>query len=171
MGLEGEVLAVNEEYEIRLQDIGAAQPLAVIKAEAHARNIAERIENLLPTVGRRLSELAVQGTGRPIVVYFDEADRDFFGPPGIRIEVGFEVGAAFEDPSNAVLGSSLPAGRVASTVHVGPYQELVNAHYAIRKWCAERRLRITGQNWERYGEHHEDPRALRTAVFYALESE
>src|SRR5215472_16406259 len=52
-----------------------------------------------------------------------------------NVEVGVEVTRAFE-PSGRVVPSTLPAGRVATTVHRGSYDGLAAAHLAVLSWCA-----------------------------------
>jgi hypothetical protein len=61
-----------------------------------------------------------------------------------------------------------PEGPAAATTHRGPYGELGAAHQAVRRWCAEQGREITGENWEVYGDWHEDPAELETEVFYRL---
>ena len=63
-------------------------------------------------------------------------------------------------------------GRVATAVHMGPYQNLHFAHVAIRDWCAKHGHALAGPNWEIYGHWDEswnkDPARIRTDVFYLL---
>jgi effector-binding domain-containing protein len=155
-------------YDITTERIDA-QPIAVVKTEAHSQNIGGQIGRLLPVVEKRLKAPPGAERGRPLVLYFDdEQGRSFFEPPGLRVHIGFEVSSPLTEETEAVSASSLPAGRVATTLHVGPYWELFHAHEAIRKWCRDEGLTITGVNWERYGDHEGDPEKLRTEVFYAL---
>jgi hypothetical protein len=44
----------------------------------------------------------------------------------------------------------------------------VGAGQAVRRWWAEQGREITGENWEVYGDWHEDPAELETEVFYRL---
>jgi effector-binding domain-containing protein len=75
------------------------------------------------------------------------------------------VTAPFEDTST-VYCSSLPASRAAHAIHYGPYSQLGRAHAALREWCVDRGLSITGVNWEVYGDWNDDPSLLRTDVYY-----
>jgi effector-binding domain-containing protein len=67
-----------------------------------------------------------------------------------------------------VVRSALPAGRVARTVHRGPYGELGWAHRAVLEWCAVQGHRPLGPRWEVYGPHRADPAELTTEVSYLL---
>ncbi|MGI5499227.1 hypothetical protein [Lentzea sp. CA-135723] len=56
-----------------------------------------------------------------------------------------------------VVASGLPAARIATTVHIGPYGELGAAHRDVLSWCAARGLVTTGTRWEIYGPHEPEP--------------
>ena len=87
------------------------------------------------------------------------------------VEVGAEVSEPFAG-NDRVHCSQLPAGRVVTTVHFGPYQRLSDAHAAIREWCARHGHRCSGTSWEIYGHWEEswntDSSKIRTDVFYLL---
>ena len=87
------------------------------------------------------------------------------------VEVGAEVSEPFAG-NDRVHCSQLPAGRVVTTVHFGPYGRLADAHTAIRQWCAEHGHRCSGVSWEIYGHWDEswntDSSKIRTDVFYLL---
>ena len=70
--------------------------------------------------------------------------------------------------SGRVVRSFLPAGRVATTVHKGPWSELGAAHDAIHQWCAAQGLTLAGPRWEIYGPHRDDPAELTTEVTWLL---
>jgi effector-binding domain-containing protein len=88
------------------------------------------------------------------------------------VEVGAEVREQFAG-NDRIQCSRLPAGRVATTVHFGPYARLCEAHAAIREWCAQHGQRLSNISWEIYGHWQEswnaDPSKIRTDVFYLLE--
>ncbi len=66
-------------------------------------------------------------------------------------------------------------GRVATTIHLGPYGCLGNAHSEIREWCAAHGHRLSNVCWEIYGHWEEswnvDPSNIRTDVFCLLEDQ
>jgi len=82
-----------------------------------------------------------------------------------------EVGVLYDGPPPAgpVVPSELSGGRVAATVHRGPYAELGAAHDAVRRWCASQGLVTAGPRWEVYGPHHDDPARLEVEVCYLTE--
>ena len=90
--------------------------------------------------------------------------------PGWRInlEVGAEVFQPF-DGNERVSCSKTPAGTVATTVHMGPYNRLHEAHEAIHRWCTMNGHAMAGPSWEVYGHWDDDPAKVRTDVFYLLQ--
>jgi effector-binding domain-containing protein len=87
------------------------------------------------------------------------------------VEVGAEVSEPFAG-NDRVHCSQLPAGRVATTTHFGPYPRLGDAHSEIRQWCADHGHSLAGICWEIYGHWNEswntDPSKIRTDVFNLL---
>src|SRR5262249_4341610 len=88
-----------------------------------------------------------------------------------NLEVGVELEAPFGGHGE-VVGSWLPAGEVATTTHLGPYQQLGAAHEAIQKWCSANVREPIRPCWEIYGhwqdEWNDDPSKIRTDVYYLL---
>ncbi len=101
--------------------------------------------------------------GRHVALYLD----------GGMVEVGAELGERFVG-NERVHCSGLPAGRVATITHFGPYARLGDAHSELRRWCAEHGHRLSNVCWEIYGHWDEswnaDPSKIRTDVFHLLEN-
>ena len=82
-----------------------------------------------------------------------------------------EVGVVLERPcplTGRVTASELPAGRVAVTVHRGPYAGLAAAHEAVADWCRAQGRQLAGPRWEVYGPHRDDPAELTTEISWLL---
>src|SRR5262245_22753786 len=88
------------------------------------------------------------------------------------VEVGAEVSEPFIG-NDRVHCSELPAGRAVTTVHLGPYALLSNAHAAIHEWCARHGQQQSSISWEIYGHWEQswntDSSKIRTDVFYLLQ--
>jgi effector-binding domain-containing protein len=84
-----------------------------------------------------------------------------------NVEVGVQVTRTFA-ASGRVVPSVLPAGRVARTVHRGPYDRVGDANDAVLRWCAARGLELAGPRWEIYGDPREDPDEQETEVCWLL---
>jgi effector-binding domain-containing protein len=90
--------------------------------------------------------------------------------PGSDLEVGFPVAEPFSADGRVVAGE-LPAGRVAVTTHVGPYDQLGPVYNAVRAWIEEQGLAIAGLPWEQYlSDPNEtpDPKDWRTEVVFPV---
>lgn len=85
----------------------------------------------------------------------------------LSVECGTQVTGDFSG-SGPVTAARLPAGSVATTVHLGEYTDLHLAHQAIVDWCAANGRAKAGVEWEVYGDWSDDPAERRTDVFYLL---
>jgi effector-binding domain-containing protein len=73
------------------------------------------------------------------------------GPPDetVDVEAGFPVSSRIED-SDGVVASTLPGGRAAEAVHVGPYETLARTYAEIEQWMLGQGLRPGPVMWETY---------------------
>ena len=149
------------DYNIRLETADT-RPTAVVRRRAALQQLPKVVPEACGYVWNALRAQKIKGAGRHVALYLDEQ---------INLEVGVELDAPFSGAGD-VIASSLPAGRVATTTHFGPYQQLGAAHQAIRAWCAQHGHALAGPNWEIYGhwldEWNSDPSKICTDVFYLL---
>lgn len=149
------------EYDIRIEHL-VSQPLAVVRRRASAKELARVVPEACGLVWNVIRAEKVPGAGRHVAVYWDGQ---------INLDVGVEIEAPFAGHGE-VVGSSTPAGTVATTTHLGPYNLLHGAHQAILQWCADHGHAPAGPSWEVYGhwidEWNTDPSRIRTDVFYLL---
>lgn len=92
------------------------------------------------------------------------------GPPFCRyrmLDDSFEAAAGFPAsgpvvPAGRVEPAVLPGGRVATTLHVGAYDELGHAYEQLMAWVAAEGLTPAGDSWESYldGPEVPEPRTL-----------
>ncbi len=151
-------------YDIRLEHV-ASLPLAVVRRRAKLEELPAVVPAACGAVWNALKTNQVSGAGRHIALYFDDE---------INLEVGNELNTPITAGFGEVIASATPAGTVATTTHVGPYQLLKHAHIAIREWCASNGHALAGPNWEIYGhwrdEWNNDPSKIVTDVFYLIDS-
>lgn len=96
-----------------------------------------------PALGEVMAALGtVPVTGPPFCKI--DMDGDAF-----LLEVGFPIERAIE-PSGRVHPSRLPAGLVATTMHVGAYQDVPAAYGALEEWMAGNGYVAVGPPWESY---------------------
>jgi effector-binding domain-containing protein len=135
---------------------------AVIRSRVHPTELSRFVPAACGEVWSFVRAAGLPRPGRHVALYLDE------GP----VEVGAEVSEPFTG-NDRIHCSQLPPGRVATTVHFGPYKKLSEAHARIRQWCAEHGHILTSVSWEIYGHWDEswntDPSKIRTDVFHLLQ--
>src|SRR6476661_5397190 len=132
-------------YEIVVEEV-AARPIAAVQRTVPVGGVAAAWRPALDQVWAFLrSHDGLRTDGHNIFVYHHPV------LPGAPMEVDFgvEVAHAFEPEGDIVL-TQTPSGRVASTVHSGPPEQLANANTAIEEWCQANRRSLAGVSWEIY---------------------
>ncbi|MDB6076864.1 MAG: Bacterial transcription activator, effector binding domain [Akkermansiaceae bacterium] len=149
-------------YEIELTHFDAIYT-AVVRSCVEREELSRFVPAACGEVWSFVRAAGLPHPGRHMALYLDTAG---------SVEVGAEVFEPFAG-NGRVHCSQLPAGRVATAAHFGPYAGLSEAHAAIRRWCAGHGQRLTGVCWEIYGHWDEswnaDPSKIRTDVFYLLQ--
>jgi effector-binding domain-containing protein len=140
-----------------------AELVAAVRAKVSVGNIARAWK---PALDQVWAFLRANGGLRPrhnLFLYHHPAHRD----EAMDIDFGVQVERAF-DREGQVECVETPAGEVARTVHVGPYEQLGDAHLAIQAWCAANNRMIAQASWEIYGDWSDDPALLETTIKYLL---
>lgn len=148
--------------------------MAVVEVEAtHTAVIRGRVgmheipAGIMPLVQQVWSFFREGGAGNPghnVWIYHHRADGK------VDVEVGVQMASPFSEQGDIVPGQT-PTGRAAHAVHYGDYAGLPQTHQALREWCSSQGLAETGDNWEVYGDWHEDPTQRRADVYHLLTSE
>lgn len=144
-------------YEVSVRTT-AESPTAVVAQATTWEEFPGLWRSLLDEVYGFLRSGGATQSGHNVMLFRDDVP---------NVEVGVQVAGTF-DPSGRVVPSALPAGRVATTIHRGPYDGLDAAHRAIRAWSAARGHELTGTRWEIYGDWRENPEELETEINYLL---
>ncbi len=144
-------------YHVDIADV-EPRPTAVVAATTTWREFPALWTGLSNEVWACLRAGGVEHGCRNVMLYLDDVP---------HVEIGVELRRPCP-LTGRVVSSALPGGRVATTVHEGPYAGLRSAHRAVLDWCATNGERPAGPRWEVYGPHHEDPAELRTEVCYLL---
>ncbi len=144
-------------HDVIVTDV-AARPTAVVAATTTWQEFPALWSVLLDEVWACLHAGGITRGCRNVMLYRDDVP---------HVEVGVEL----LQPcplTGRVVASSLPAGRVAMTIHRGTYAGLGAAHRAVIDWCTEHGLRPAGPRWEVYGPHSDDPAEVWTEVYWLL---
>ncbi|MFI4866051.1 MAG: GyrI-like domain-containing protein [Steroidobacterales bacterium] len=145
--------------------VQAVQPelLAAVPATATISEIPRAWKPALDQVWAFLKTHSGLAPGHNFFLYQHPAGRN----QAMNIDFGVRVARGFE-PQRAVRCIETPAGEVASTVHIGPYDRLGDAHTALHAWCAAHNRNIAHASWEICGDCNHDPALLETTVRYLL---
>ena len=137
------------------------QPVAVCRATLPAAELGPWLGHAFATVAGVLGAAGAGPRGMPFARYHLRDDGSF------DVEAGFSATRAIET-SGEVSASTLPAGLVAHTVHVGRLEEMEPAFEALDAWIDERGAKPDGDPWEVYLSDpgaEPDPDAWRTEIF------
>src|SRR5262245_35152425 len=134
----------------------AGQPIAIVRRRAKMHEIGKVTPDACGLVWNALKAQRQAKPGRHVAVYLDDER---------KIEVGVELGGPFS-AMGEVIESSLPAGTVATAIHLGPYQTLGETHQRIHDSCRQNRREPIRPCWEIYDhwrdEWNNDPSKIRT---------
>ena len=145
------------DYQIQLTTV-EPHLTAVVRASARLTQLTQVVPQLCGEVWTYMRSTTQPRPGRHLALYLNDV---------INLEVGAEVSQPFTGDGR-VICSKTPGGLVATTVHIGPYNRLGDAHDAIIQWCAKQGHALAGPRWEIYGHWTDDPTQLRTDVYWLL---
>lgn len=140
-----------------------AELVAAVRAKAPVGGVARVWKPALDQVWAFLKANGGLGPGHNLFLYHHPHHRN----KAMDIDFGVQVARRFALEGD-VRCIETPAGEVARTVHVGPYDRLGDAHNAIHSWCAANNRQIARASWEIYGDWNDDPALLETTIKYLL---
>jgi effector-binding domain-containing protein len=142
----------------------SARMLAAVRRQIRIPEIAHAWKPALDEVWSFLKQNpGLRTDGHNIFLYHHPANMD--SPMGV--DFGVEVTRSFPR-SGEVFSTETPAGKVATALHIGPYERLGETHGAIHAWAAKNRITFAGKSWEIYGDWTSDAAKLETRVEYLL---
>jgi effector-binding domain-containing protein len=149
-------------YELQVETV---QPelVAAVRVRTAIGGIAQAWKPALDQVWAFLGTHGSVRPGHNLFLYHHPDHRD----APMDIDFGVQVSQRFEPDSN-IRCIETPAGEVASTVHIGPYDRLGEAHSAVHAWCSANGRKIGQASWEIYGDWTDDPARLKTTIKYLL---
>ena len=119
------------------------QATLTVRVRAPAHEVPQLMGRWFGAIGKYLMELHQPPTGMPYAAYrnMDAQDMD--------VEIGFPVGEVLP-PKGEIQPGSIPGGRMATTIHFGPYDRLEDAYHALQSFVGEQGLEPTGVLYEMY---------------------
>jgi effector-binding domain-containing protein len=152
------------QYEV-VVEAAQAGLIAAVRAKVPISGIAQAWKPALDQVWAFLKANSGLHPGHNLFLYHHPEHRN----EPMNIDFGVQVPHAFE-PEGNVHCVETPAGEVAKTVHIGPYDRIGDAHNVIHAWCAAHNRKIAHASWEIYGDWNNDPALLETTIEYLLAS-
>jgi len=148
----------------------APQPVLIVRRRIPRSSIAATIGEVLPHVFLYAQRNGIALAGLPFTRYAEMGHGLITIEPGMRVAGQTSSQSAGE---GEVIADVLPGGPAATTMHVGPYEQLSDAYAAIEQWIEAEGLAKSGAPWESYindpGEFP-DPKDWKTEVFWPLKS-
>jgi len=146
-------------YTVNVATVTQQSIAASRRRTTHGR-VSQEIQGVLGDVWTFLRAHADVKWGFNVAIYHEP-------PPNGSIECGVQVFSRFDETAD-VVSSYTPAGRVATTAHFGPYDQLGGAHEAVREYCKQNGHEIVLPFWEIYGHWNDDWAKVRTDVYYLI---
>ncbi len=138
--LEGRIM----EYEVKTRET-VDQPIISVRGHTSTAGMPEFFQRAFVEEYGLLGRLGVRPAGPPFSVYHDPE----FTVEDVDVEVAVPVAEPVESEGQ-VVGSVLPGGLVAFTLHVGPYDEIGGAYRALAEWTQSHGHEMSGPPRECY---------------------
>ena len=131
-------------YEVRSES-RAAQPAAVRTAVLSVDELPGWLGPTYQRVAGYLKTHKSHPDGPPFAQYHLRGDGRF------EVTAGFTVPSPVEDAGEGdVQARTLPGGLAATTVHIGPYDDMAPGYLAIASWITAHQGVAIGDPWEVY---------------------
>ena len=140
------------------------QPYVAVRDTVAMARIGEAMGPLFERLYGWLGEHGVAPSGPPWARYL------MVGTDELELEIAAPVAQAPGAEGGIVVGV-LPACQVATTLHIGPYDQLPGAYAAVNAWLAAEGWQIAGAMWEIYEngpDSEPDPGRWRTTVAFPI---
>jgi len=135
----------------------------------HTHSPVQDLPQLIPQsyqiIAEYLGQLGQNPSGAPFAAYYN------MDMQNLDVEIGF-LSASKVAGKGSIQPGSMPGGKAASCLHVGPYSTIGNAHDALHRWVAEKGYESVGVYYEIYLNNPADtpPDALQTQIFTLLKT-
>jgi effector-binding domain-containing protein len=152
-------------YAVEAREV-SKQPVASIRITTTPEEIGPTLGVLFSEVLQYLESIGVAPSGPSFTRYYEVR------PDYIDLEAGFLVAEPVPN-GGRVKADELPAGTVAVTWHIGPYDTLHEAYPALQEWMNQNGRTAGGPSWEFYWSAPDevpDPTQWQTEIFWPLKS-
>ena len=148
-------------YHCEIKD-QTAQPTLSLRTHAAVGDLPQLLGQTFGAIMRYLGELGEQPVGAPFVGYYN------MDMQNLDIEIGFPVSRPLPDRGE-LKGRALPAGKIATTLHIGPYDSIAPAYEALTQFVQASGYTPTGVAYEIYfSDPSTPPEKIQTQIVYPL---
>ena len=140
------------------------RPTVAVRTRAAVQDMPKVFQQAFGELMAYLGKVGEQPAGMPYGAYHNMDMQD------LDVEIGFPVSREL-DGEGEIRPSKLPGGRWASTMHVGPYDQLSLAYEALMGWVEKQGYEAGGAAYEFYLSGPEvPPEQIKTEVAFPLTS-
>ncbi len=140
----------------------SAQPALTVRTHATVQDLPQLFGKTYGEIMQYLGELGEQPAGMPFAAYYN------MDMQNLDVEIGFPVMRKLAGKGDIRAGE-FPGGKVASVMHVGPYDQCSAAYDALAQWIRDHGYEATGIAYEVYlSEPDVPPQEIQTLIFYPL---
>jgi effector-binding domain-containing protein len=136
-------------YRVELK-LEPTQPALAIRARAAENDLPRLFVETYGALMAYLAELGEQPAGMPYAAYYG------LDPEAMDVEIGFPVSKPLPG-KGAIMPAELPGGQWAKALHVGPYDQLGQAHETVAAWIKAHGYEPAGPAYELYCSGPETP--------------
>jgi len=143
----------------------STQPTLSIRTRTPVQDLPRVLGEAYGAIAQYLGELGQQPVGPPFAVYYN-ADMQ-----NLDVEAGFPVSGGFSGKGD-ITASEIPAGKAATCLYTGPYNEVEPAYNALSQWIKDNGYKATGVTYEMYLNDPDTtpPQELKTQIAFLLKT-
>jgi len=151
-------------YEVTVKEV-PEQPVLMVRRQTTMEGVGDAMGEAFDEIMGYMGRAGIAWAGPPLCLYSEEFDPETGGEMQVCLPVA--PGTAGE---GAVEAAVLPGGRMAGTMHRGPYDALGQAYAAVFGWIEEHGHRPAGPLRDVYltDPEHTPPEEYLTEVLWPI---
>lgn len=140
-----------------------AQPVLYIRGHSAATDLPNFFNKAYGTIAQYVQEAGIELVGAPYAAYYN------MDMENLDVEAGFPVSISATG-NDDVQSGEIPAGKYATTTHVGPYTQVEPSYNTLMAYMKENGVEATGIAYEFYLNDPEctPPEQLKTQILFSL---
>jgi effector-binding domain-containing protein len=162
--LSNQPVLAGEQQQIEVKNV-SSQRVLLLKGKSSIQTIGPDMGSMYGKVYGYMGTKMINPAGAPIALYYSE--------PGLEWEIGVAVPVPDATVGRgAIESTTLPGGKMVSTLHIGPYEKLSESWNALSDWMKKSNYNSAGPGREVYllGPPQEtDPAKFRTELLWPVD--